>query len=174
MESLKKRIILAGKGASGKDHMRTMLVELGFSYCVSHTTRPPRSGEIHELDYYFVSEDKAEQMINSGEFIEHTVFNGWIYGTSSDEFNRSNLFIMTPSGIKQLSKKDRDESFVVLIEIPEKIRRERMGKRRDADDVERRLEADRIDFENFMDFDHIIEDPNFKEIPDFLKNIKKE
>ena len=44
-----------------------------------------------------------------------------------------------------------------------------MSKRKDSDDVERRLEADRVDFENFINFDHIIDDPKFKEIPDFLK-----
>jgi guanylate kinase len=169
MGSLKKRIILAGKGASGKDHLRSMLVSSGFSYCVSHTTRPPRYGEVHGKDYYFVSDDEAREMIGSGEFVEYTVFNGWIYGTSRNEFNSSDLFIMTPSGIKQLCEKDREESLVVLIDVPEEIRRERMSKRKDSDDVERRLEADRVDFENFINFDHIIDDPKFKEIPDFLK-----
>jgi hypothetical protein len=33
--------------------------------------------------------------------------------------------------------------------------------RRDADNVERRMEADEKDFENFTDFDHRIVDSNF-------------
>jgi guanylate kinase len=50
-----KRIIIVGKGGSGKDHMRKKLEEAGFRYCVSHTTRPPRDEEINGKDYYFIS-----------------------------------------------------------------------------------------------------------------------
>ena len=146
MERLKKRVILAGKGASGKDHLRQMLLDAGLVYCVSHTTRPPRNGEVHGIDYYFVSDDEARSMIESGDFVEYTKFNGWIYGTSRNEFQKADLFIMTPSGIKQLSSQDRGE---------------------------RRLEADRIDFENFADYDHIIEDPYFEGVPEFLIKYKK-
>ncbi len=173
MERLKKRVILAGKGASGKDHLRQMLVDAGLVYCVSHTTRPPRNGEVHGIDYYFVSDDEAYSMIESCEFVEYTKFNGWIYGTSRGEFQKADLFIMTPSGIKQLSRQDRGDSEVVLIDVQEDVRRDRMCKRKDADDVERRLEADRIDFENFVDYDHIIEDPYFEGVPEFLIKYKK-
>ena len=149
MERLKKRVILVGKGASGKDYLRMMLTDIGMKYCVSHTTRPPRSNEIEGKDYYFVDVHTANSMITNDLFIEHTEFNGWIYGTSRDEFENSDLFIMTPSGLRKLCEKDRDESLVVLIDIPEDVRRLRMSKRRDADDVERRIVADEIDFKGF-------------------------
>ena len=107
-----------------------MMVESGFKYCVSHTTRPKRSDEEEGIDYYFIDEVEAYRMILEDLFLEHTSFNTWIYGTSKDEFHKSDLFIMTPSGIAQLSKKDREESMIVYIDVPEQIRRERMLKRR--------------------------------------------
>ena len=113
-------------------------------------------------------------MSASGDFIEHTLFNGWIYGTSKDEFLRSELFILTPSGISQLSEKDRSDSFIIYIDIDEDTRRERMSERKDADSAERRLEADEKDFRNFSDFDCIITSNCFDEsVLDLLDIYKK-
>jgi guanylate kinase len=113
-------------------------------------------------------------MSTSGDFIENTLFNGWIYGTSKDEFLRSELFILTPSGISQLSEKDRSDSFIIYIDIDEDTRRRRMSERKDADSVERRLEADEKDFRNFLDFDCIITSNCFDEsVLDLLDIYKK-
>ncbi len=162
-----KRVIIIGKGGSGKDYLRKKLVHDGFKYCVSHTSRPIREGEIEGEDYYFVT----EKYFHTVPFYETVVFNTWHYGTSIDEFKNSNLFIMTPSGLSKMSPEDRKQSYVIYIDINENTRRERLSGRRDADDVERRLRADELDFENFYDFDHIITNPNFG--LDELQVIKK-
>ena len=52
------KIILVGKAASGKDHMRKILQGRGFTYGVSYTTRPKRPNEIDGEDYYFISKMK--------------------------------------------------------------------------------------------------------------------
>lgn len=159
---IKKRAILVGKGGSGKDHLKNILVGMGFRYSVSHTTRPIRSNEIDGSDYHFVSEEKFLEMIDKDLFFEQLVFNGWYYGTSREEFSNSNLFIMTPGGLSKLSHDERDESFVIYLDIDSDIRKNRMCMRKDADDVERRLKADEIDFNLFDDYDATIIDPNFK------------
>ena len=51
------KVILIGKAAAGKDHMRKVLEGRGFTYGTSYTTRPPREGEIDGRDYYFISEE---------------------------------------------------------------------------------------------------------------------
>ncbi len=134
------------------------MVSHGFKYCVSHTSRPIREGEKEGEDYYFVNESH----FSSGIFYEKVIFNGWFYGTSMEEFQSSNLFIMTPSGLAKMPRKDREQSHVIYLDIDEDTRRERLSKRRDADDVERRLKADEIDFGNFSDFDRIIKNPDFR------------
>lgn len=159
---MKKRIVIVGKGGSGKDHLRKELEKIGFRYCVSHTTRPPRDGEIDGEDYYFISRDSAaHEFAAKGKFYEYVIFNEWVYGTSIDEFSKSNLFIMTPSGLSKMKEIDREESVVVYLDINEDIRRERLSKRNDVDKIERRLEADREDFRSFTDFDYAITDPFF-------------
>ena len=163
-----KRLIIVGKGGSGKDHLRKKLEEVGFKYCVSHTTRPPREGEENGKDYHFISIDEAtKHYIETNMFYEYVVFNDWIYGTSIEEFHSSNLFIMTPSGLSSMKPEDRFESFVVYLDIDESVRRERLSQRNDADKLERRLNADYLDFKDFTDFDERIEDPYFNETGDW-------
>ena len=157
-----RRVILVGKGGSGKDYARKILEDKGFRYCISHTTRPPREGEVNGRDYNFISRDSAaHHYIPNNLFYEYVIFNNWLYGTTKEEFEKSNLFIMTPSGVSKLLPEDRRESFIVYFDIDIETRRRRLSERRDADNVERRLEADDLDFENFTDFDHRIVDPEF-------------
>ena len=98
------------------------------------------------------------------DFYEAVYFNNWFYGTSIKEFYSSNLFIMTPKGISKLKPEDREESIVVYLNIDEETRKRRLQERRDADDVERRLQADFHDFHEFEDFDYEIKDPSFTDI----------
>jgi guanylate kinase len=163
MKSNKSRIILCGKAASGKDHLRKTLEGRGFKYGVSYTTRPPRKGEIDGKDYFFLEENEFQTLIEQGFFYEHVTFNGWYYGTSKEQwFVNDDVFIMTPTGISKLHAADRKSSFIIYIDIPTEIRRERLTERNDnADSIERRLEADDNDFQNFTDYDIKITDHNF-------------
>jgi len=159
----KKRIVLIGKAASGKDHARKILEERGYPYQISYTTRPMRAGEVHGKDYYFIPEYKFQDLVKMNFFYEHVSFNGWQYGTSNAQMKTKGcIFIMTPSGLAHMSEEDRKESLVVCFDITEDVRRERLALRSDADTVDRRLEADRKDFEDFENYDIIINDPNFE------------
>ena len=159
---MNKRVIIVGKGGSGKDHLRKSLSEMGYKYCVSHTSRPSREGEEDGVDYFFVSiGEVSDPDFLEKNFYEWVTFNGWFYGTSVSEFKQSDLLIMTPSGVEKLRHEDRKDSHIIYLDIPEEIRRQRLLSRRDADDVERRLEADQADFLNFDDYDEQITDPFF-------------
>ena len=155
------RIIIVGKAASGKDHLAKKLVERGFNKDVSLTTRPEREGELDGTDYFFVSERDFDRMESDNQFYESVQFNGWKYATLLESWKRNDVFIMTPSGVNQISKEERKDSFAIYIDIPIEVRRKRLELRSDADKVERRIEADEKDFENFTDYDIRIDNPNF-------------
>jgi guanylate kinase len=53
------------------------------AYSVSHTTRPPRSGEKDGVDYFFVREPEFKDMISRGQMVEWAAVYGFYYGTSS-------------------------------------------------------------------------------------------
>jgi guanylate kinase len=160
-EKIIKRLILVGKAASGKDYARKILEKSGLIYGVSYTSRPSRDGEVEGVDYYFIEKDEAVRMAEASEFYECVEFNSWFYGTSIKEFERANLFIMTPSGISKLKTEHRKESLIVFLDIPEDVLLIRLSNRKDADNAQRRLEADKKDFKDFIDFDLVITNPNF-------------
>ena len=76
------KVILVGKAAAGKDHMRKILSGRGFQYGISYTTRPPRESEIDGKDYFFLTDENFKTKINQGYWYEWIEFNGWYYGTS--------------------------------------------------------------------------------------------
>jgi guanylate kinase len=159
----KKRIVLVGRAASGKDHARKILQSMGYPYQISYTTRPMRDGEVHGKDYYFIPVFKFEELIKIGFFYEHVQFNSWYYGTSNAQMKaQDSVFIMTPAGLSHMPKADREDSLVVYFDIVEDIRKERLKQRSDADTVDRRIAADNIDFNGFSNYDLLVTDPNFQ------------
>ena len=157
------KIILVGKAASGKDHLRKVLHGRGFTYGISYTTRPPREGEIDGHDYYFITEDEFKKKIDNGFWYEWIQFNGWYYGTSNDQFKRDcNLFIMTPKGISHIDPIDRKECTIMYLDISIEERTQRLNARHmPGDSLKRRIEADEFDFKDFTDYDIRIDNPNF-------------
>jgi guanylate kinase len=157
------KLILVGKAASGKDHMRQILQKRGFTYGISFTTRPPRNGEVNGIDYHFLSTDDFERKIKDNFWYEYVSFNGWYYGTSNDQFyNECNLFIMTPTGVSHIKSEDRLNCTIFFIDVPIDIRQQRLTNRHmPGDSLERRLKSDEIDFKNFTNYDITINNSNF-------------
>ena len=156
-----RKIIIIGRGGSGKDYLRKKLVEKGHTYGVSFTSRPPREGEIDSVDYFFRTKEEIEELRDNNNFVELQEFNGWYYGISHSEFTSKDVFILTPSGIKDLPKEYRDISFVIYLDPSIDVILKRLGERNDADDPRRRLLADTIDFLEFNDYDLIIRNEDF-------------
>ena len=78
-----KLIVLSGPSGAGKS---TVIAELlarrdDISFSVSATTRQPRPGEEEGVNYYFKSLEEFEDMIRTGEFLEHARYAGNFYGT---------------------------------------------------------------------------------------------
>ena len=56
---------------------------------ISHTTRPPRRGEIHGQDYFFIDEKEFNLNIEKSEYIEHAIVHGNLYGTPKTPIDES-------------------------------------------------------------------------------------
>jgi guanylate kinase len=80
-------IVISGPSGCGKSTLIGMLLaefpELRFS--VSHTTRPPRPGEVDGRDYHFVSAARFDRLAREGRFAEWAEVHGQRYGTSWKE-----------------------------------------------------------------------------------------
>ncbi len=172
---MKKRIILVGRGGAGKDAACAMLTEKGYNKDVSATTRKARKGEVNGKDYVFASEDDFRQLILDGGLHEHKLFNGEMYGTLKGHWDKCNLFILTPEGVNALSNEDRDESFIVLLDLSERESVERMTRRGDETTaIVLRTKSDSSEFEGFTDYDLWIDSSVFLDEDNFISNLPPE
>jgi guanylate kinase len=75
--------VLSGPGGVGKSTVVRALRRLlpDWDVSVSATTRAARPGETDGVDYHFVSDDRFDQMIADGSFLEWANFGGHRYGT---------------------------------------------------------------------------------------------
>ncbi|MBV8989204.1 MAG: guanylate kinase [Solirubrobacterales bacterium] len=55
---------------------------------VSATTRAPRPGERHGVDYYFLTPEQFDAHVAAGDFVEHAAYSGNRYGTLRSELTR--------------------------------------------------------------------------------------
>ena len=75
--------IVSAPSGCGKSTVVRALMEKrkNLRFSVSATTRQPRQGETDGVDYYFVSREKFERMIEENAFLEHAEYVGNCYGT---------------------------------------------------------------------------------------------
>ncbi|HQI81156.1 MAG TPA: guanylate kinase [Deltaproteobacteria bacterium] len=78
------RIFISGPSGVGKSTVIRELLTLrpDIVLSVSYTTRPPRPLEKDGKDYFFISREIFEEMIQSGAFLEWATVHGNLYGTS--------------------------------------------------------------------------------------------
>jgi len=77
-------LVLSGPSGAGKSTIiNAASNEIGeYYFSISTTTRAPRVGEEHGVDYFFVSVDSFEEDIKAGNFLEYAKVHGNYYGTS--------------------------------------------------------------------------------------------
>ncbi|HMH89878.1 MAG TPA: guanylate kinase [Streptosporangiaceae bacterium] len=128
---------------------------------VSVTTRPPRPGEAHGREYYFVSERDFDAMTTDGKLLEWAQFAGNKYGTP-----RAPVEERLQAGIATLLEIDVEGARQVRAALPgtllvflappswdELVRRLTGRETEPADVIARRLEAARAELEAGSEFD---------------------
>ncbi|OCC15039.1 Guanylate kinase [Dissulfuribacter thermophilus] len=76
-------VVSAPSGAGKTTILKRVLKELNnVAFSVSHTTRPPRVGEVDGVDYHFVSKGEFQKLIEKGAFLEWAKVHSDLYGTS--------------------------------------------------------------------------------------------
>ncbi|KFH43387.1 Guanylate kinase-like protein [Hapsidospora chrysogenum ATCC 11550] len=106
-------IVISGPSGVGKGTLYTRLRENHpgcFAFSVSHTSRKPRAGEQHGVDYHYVSMEEFEDLIAKDSFIEHAKFGDNRYGTSKmtiEEQSKKGQVVLLDiemEGVKQMKK----------------------------------------------------------------------
>lgn len=99
----KKLFVISGCSGVGKGTVINEFMKRNgqnFVLSVSCTTRQPRQGEVHGINYFFLTHEEFEKNIEEGKFLEYAQFAGNYYGTKK----------------KYITQK-LDEGFNVILEI---------------------------------------------------------
>lgn len=155
---------IMGKSSTGKDTIYKRIKEqIDINTYILYTTRPIREGEKEGVDYHYISNEKMQELINTGKVLEsrtyQTVAGPWTYATIADEQLEQEGNIITVGtlesyrDIKEYYKDKIDTKLIpIYIAIDEQERRKRAIKREEGQinpnyaEVERRIKADNIDF----------------------------
>jgi guanylate kinase len=148
-------LILSAPSGTGKTTLarRLCAAHPGAIFSVSYTTRAPRDGEKDGVDYHFVNEERFQQMIAAGAFVEWARVHGHHYGTPKSVIEEAQkrgalaIFDIDVQGGETIKKK-HPEAVRALILPPSLAELERRLRARSTDDdatIRRRLHAARIE-----------------------------
>ena len=138
-------IVLSGASASGKTEAAKMLMaKYGIMKAITTTTRPMRLHEVNGRDYFFVSKEEFEKMIQEDRFVEHTLYNGNYYGSTKDQIADNRSVVIDLQGLKSYSALNDKRIVTFYLSTSEDVRFKRMLERGDSEaDAHRRIENDR-------------------------------
>ena len=76
-------VVVSGFSGAGKGTLIKAMLEKHHNYAlsISATTRKPREGEMDGREYFFVTRERFERMIEEGQLIEHAQYVNNYYGT---------------------------------------------------------------------------------------------
>lgn len=150
-------IVLVGESASGKSSIEKYLVEnYGYNKIVSYTTRQPRPNEVDGVDYHFISVDKFLKLKSEDFFAETAVYNNWYYGTAKEDCTDDKVAVLTPHGLRQISKLKGINITSFYISVPRRDRLIKILQR--GDDID---EACRRSLSDVGMFDGIEDEVDF-------------
>ena len=158
--------MITGPSGVGKGTLiRTLLgrvPELELS--VSATTRRPRLGETHGVDYHFLDDAEFDRRVDDGAFVEHATYSGRRYGTLRSDLEQRLargapvVLEIEVQGARQIAD-TMPEAVRIFIAPPseEALRTRLVGRGLDSpDDVEKRLETAREELRAQGEFPHIV------------------
>jgi guanylate kinase len=163
--------VVTGPSGVGKGTLiralRERMPELDLS--VSATTRPPRPGEEHGRDYWFLSPEEFEERLARGDFLEHAEYAGNRYGTLRSELDRAGgrvvVLEIELQGARQVREAVPDAVRVFIAPPSEEALRARLVGRGtdDPEQVERRLRVAREEMRARDEFEHVVVNDRLEE-----------
>jgi guanylate kinase len=173
--------VITGPSGVGKGTLIRGLLERvpELELSVSATTRDPRPGEHHGVDYHFLGAEEFERRAEAGDFVEHAAYSGRRYGTLRSELDRRLaegmpvVLEIEVQGARQV-REAMPEAVLVFIAPPstEALRARLVGRGTDAgEQIEERLRTAERELEARPDFAHVVVNDRLEQATDELAAI---
>jgi guanylate kinase len=183
MAEIKRRglmLVLSSPSGAGKTTLSRELLarDSGITLSISATTRPRRPGESNGIDYFFVSEERFEEMVAAQEFLEHALVFGHRYGTprapveEALESGRDVLFDIDWQGTQQVAEqagKDLVRVFILPPSTGELARRLQRRARDPEEVVAQRMARAADEMSHWQEYDYVIVN---REVPTSLAQVQ--
>ena len=159
-------IVISGPSGVGKGTIfsRLLASDPSLTFSVSATTRSPRNGETDGVDYFFITEEKYQELVQRDAFLEHATVHGHSYGTLKSQIVEKlekglNVVLdIDPQGAKQVMAQWPDcVSIFLLPPSYDKLRQRLYGRNTDAtEEIERRLKNAKGEIEQAGMYQYVV------------------
>jgi guanylate kinase len=182
-----KLLVVTGPSGVGKGTLLNALAAKypqKFVFSVSATTRSPRSGEIHGINYFFYSRSEFTQKQDAGLFLESAEYAGNLYGTPREPVEaaiaQSKIVILEIElvGARQISQTFLNAQKIFIAPPSMEVLEQRLRKRSQDDEasISRRLRHAQLELAASTEFDLVIINEDLKialgELEQAIFNIK--
>ncbi len=157
--------VISGFSGAGKGTIvKKLAKKYDYGLSISATSREPREGEVHGREYFFLTREEFQCMIENGQLIEWTEYVGNYYGTPR-EYVESQLakgkdVILEIEIEGAINVKRLFEDVLLLFITPptaEELKKRLLGRGTEAEGVIKRRLARAYEEADFMDrYDYII------------------
>lgn len=159
-------IVISGPSGVGKDATVAYMKELGcpFHFVVTATDRPQRPGEVHGVDYYFISSDEFAAMLQRDELLEHAVVYGQNKGIPKSQVREAlasgedvimRLDVQGAATVRRIVP-DALLIFLVTPSEEELIRRLKERQTESPDGLKRRIAMAHEEMKRLPEFDYVV------------------
>jgi guanylate kinase len=159
-------VVISGPSGVGKDAVLKSLQKryLPLHVVVTMTSRPPRNGEVEGVDYFFVTQEKFEGLIQKDEFIEYALVYNDYKGIPKSQIrqalasNRDVVLRVDVQGAQTLRSLCPDALLIFLIPTDQTEWFERLHNRKTEtpESLALRLKTARQELEHLSEFDYVV------------------
>ena len=181
MSAAGRILVVSGPSGSGKStlirEVRQKVPDLGYS--ISHTSRPPRGQEKNGVEYYFVSKEIFQKMIDDGEFVEWAEVYQDLYGTSISSLKsqivigRDVIMDIDVQGARNIKDHFKDAILIYVLPPSLEILEKRLRARGTDDEkvIRTRLHKAAMEIKNCVSYDYLLFNDRLEETVGELKSI---
>ncbi len=158
--------VLSGPSGVGKDTVLERLLSStpNLCRCITSTTRSRRDNEENGKNYWFYSIEQFKKMVEAGEFIEHALVHGNLYGTQKKHLEeilssgKDAILLIDVQGASSI-KRARPDSILIFLAPPSLEELERRLRERGSETEEKiqtRLSNAEGELQKIKDFNYLV------------------